>query len=114
MKIEKMKKFVKEHKTEIIAGIVATVSVATLAVIGVKAHKATRIENWKEANQNFMNMLNAIDDASKDCTIYVPLSLGEVAAAIDKDGNVADCLRDPNGKLFEVKNLIAFGNLVES
>lgn len=113
MKKESIKKFVKEHKTEIIIGAVGIISSAALGIIGVKLSKRPMYDNLISASDEFMEFLKAYDKASEGCTQYLPLTLQEVAAAIDKDGIVRDFVRDPDGGLFEIKNLIAFGNKVE-
>lgn len=110
---ENIKNWVKTHKTELITGTIAVVGTAALTLIGVNVSKRKYVENWNETNREFIDFLHTVDEACEGCDHYVPLTLGEVAAAIDKDGIVRDCLRDPNGDLFEVRKLIAFGNKVE-
>lgn len=67
-------------------------------------------------NKNFDKILSNIPDyfypafAGELVSVF---ALPEIAAAIDKDGIVRDCVKDPNGNLFEIKNLIAIGNKVE-
>ena len=98
MNKESIKKFVKENKTVIIGGALTIVGAAALAIVG---------------DDELMNFIKTIDEASDGCKQYVMLTLPEIAAAIDKDGIVRDCVRDPDGKLFEIKNVIAFGNNIE-
>lgn len=116
MEKKSFKNFVKEHKKEIITGVISVAGITLLTVIGVRNVKASTAKSdiFMIDNKPFIDMLNTIDEASKDCTHCVPLDLEEVAAVIDKDGIVKDCIRDPEGNLFEVKNFIAFGNKVES
>ena len=108
------KKFVKDHKKEIIAGTVAIIGSATLGALGVKLSNKRRASSWMEDNKEFMNLFKTVDEACVGCTDYARITLPEIAAMVDKDGNVMDHIFvDPNGKLFEVKNLIAFGNEVK-
>ena len=132
MNKESIKKFVKENKTVIIGGALTIVGAAALAIVGVKLSKENSLKNAIVGDDEFMNFIKTIDEAnvivcddeftnliktveeaSDGCKQYVMLTLPEIAAAIDKDGIVRDCVRDPDGKLFEIKNVIAFGNNIE-
>lgn len=115
---DSVKKFVKDHKKEIIEGTVMTIGGAILAIIGVKGIKDLQAIHAKSDgmlndDKLFIDLVNTVDEASAGCKQYVKLTLPEIAAAIDKDGIVRDCVKDPDGNLFEIKNLIAFGNKVE-
>ena len=108
------KKFVKDHKKEIIAGTVAIIGSATLGALGVKLSNKRRASSWMEDNKEFMDLFRTVDEACVGCTEYAMVTLPEIAAMVDKDGHVMDhVFIDPNGKLFEIKNLIAFGNEVK-
>ena len=109
---ESVKKFFKDHKEEIIEGTVMTIGGTILAIIGVNGIKKN-LQAIQVKSDSMLNFVNTIDEASAGCSQYVKLTLPEIAAAIDKDGIVRDCVKDPNGNLFEIKNLIAFGNKVE-
>ena len=116
---ESVKNFFKDHKDVIIKGTVMTIGGTILAIIGVRGIKDLQaIQAKRDSMLNddklFIDLVNTIDEASAGCGQYVKLTLPEIAAAIDKDGIVRDCVKDPNGNLFEIKNLIAFGNKVES
>ena len=113
MNKESIKKFVKENKTVIIGGALTIVGAAALAIVGVKLSKENSLKNAIVGDDELMNFIKTIDEASDGCKQYVMLTLPEIAAAIDKDGIVRDCVRDPDGKLFEIKNVIAFGNNIE-
>ena len=115
---ESVKKFFKDHKKEIIEGTVMTIGGAILTLIGVKAINdlksiQAKRNSFLNDDKLFIDLVNTIDEASAGCKQYVKLTLPEIAASIDKDGIVRDCMKDPNGNLFEIKNLIAFGNKVE-
>ena len=113
MNKESIKKFVKENKTVIIGGALTIVGAAALAIVGVKLSKENSLKNAIVGDDELMNFIKTIDEASDGCKQYVMLTLPEIAATIDKDGIVRDCVRDPDGKLFEIKNVIAFGNNME-
>lgn len=113
MNKESIKKFVKENKTVIIGGALTIVGAAALAIVDVKLSKEISLKNVIVGDDEFMNFIKTVDEASDGCKQYAMLTLPEIAAAIDKDGIVRDCVRDPDGKLFEIKNVIAFGNNIE-
>ena len=113
MNKESIKKFIEENKTVIIGGALAIVGAATLAIVGAKLGKQSSLKNVIVGDDEFMNFIKTVDEASDGCKQYAMLTLPEIAAAIDKDGIVRDCVRDPDGKLFEIKNVIAFGNNIE-
>lgn len=110
---ESIKKFIKEHKAEIITLSIGIASTTILMITGKKIRQEKSLMRRKEDNKEFMDLLSTVDNACKDCTVYVPITLEEIAATIDKSGIVSDLYEDPNGNLMEVKNLIAFGNKVE-
>ena len=115
---ESVKNFFKDHKDVIVKGTVMTIGGTILAIIGVKAIKdlqsiQAKSNSFLNDDKTFIDLVNTIDEASAGCKQYVKLTLPEIAAAIDKDGIVRDCVKDPNGNLFEIKNLIALGNKVE-
>lgn len=115
---ESVKKFFKDHKKEIIEGTVMTIGGTILAIIGVKCIKnlqaiQAKSDSMLNDDKFFIDLVNTIDEASAGCKQYTKLTLPEIAASIDKDGVVRDCVKNPDGNLFEIKNLIAFGNKVE-
>lgn len=115
---ESVKKFIKDHKDVIIKGTVMTIGGTILAIIGVKGIKDlqaihAKSDSMLNDDKTFIDLVNTIDEASAGCSHCFKLTLPEIAAAIDKDGIVRDFVKDPNGNLFEIKNLIAFGNKVE-
>lgn len=110
---ETFKKFVKDHKAELIGGTICVVSGAALAVLGVKWSRKTTAETWMKDNEEIVKLLHTVDEAADGCRNYVKLSLSELADSIDKDIIAQNYVRDPDGELFEVKNLIIFGNEVK-
>lgn len=115
MNIEKVKKFVKENKTEIIVGTIATAGMAALAVIGVKCRKPKLTDFTESLDPYFLDMCETVDKAAKGCTTYVSMPLEELIVEIDNARFVDNkyLFEAPNKKLYEVKNIITFGNLVE-
>ena len=112
---ESFKKFVKDHKTQIISGTLMAIGTAALTVAGVNIIKCLRAKSDSILNDDklFIDLLETIDDASAGCNNYVMITTSEIASAIDKGVINGNVLRDPDGKLLEIKNLIAFGNKVE-
>ena len=112
---ESLKKFVKDHKTQIISGTLMAIGTAALTVAGVNVIKCLRAKSDSILNDDklFIDLLETIDDASAGCNNYVMITTSEIASAIDNGVINGNVLRDPDGKLFEIKNLIAFGNKLE-
>ena len=112
---ESFKKFVKDHKTQIIYGTLMAIGTAALTAVGIKISKCPRAKSDSILNDDktFIKLLETIDDASAGCNNYVMMTTSEITSAIDKGAINGNVLRDPNGKLFEIKNLIAFGNKLE-
>lgn len=113
MSMEKIKKFVKDHKTEIIcSGLIGATSFA-LGVAGFKMHKIAVSKKFKVENGWFIQLYKDFDEAAKGCDYYTLAEPEELWAAFDKDGNLVDCLRDPDGMLINPKMLMVFGNEVK-
>lgn len=112
---ESFKKFVKDHKTQIISGTLMAIGTAALTVVGIKISKCPRAKSDSILNDDklFIELLETIDDASAGCNNYLMVTQPEIASAIDKGLISTNVLRDPDGKLLEIKNLIAFGNKLE-
>ena len=112
---ESFKKFVKDHKTQIISGTLMAIGTAALTVVGIKISKCPRAKSDSILNDDklFIDLLETIDDASAGCNNYVMITTSEIASAIEKGVINGNVLRDPDGKLLEIKNLIAFGNKLE-
>ena len=115
---ESVKKFIKDHKKEIIKGTVMTIGGAILAIIGVKAIKdlqsiQAKSDSMLNDDKLFIDLVNTVDEASAGCKQYVKLTLPEIAAGIAKGDVTRDLVKDSEGNLFKVKSVIAFGNVVE-
>ena len=112
---ESVKKFIKDHKAEI-SGTIALIGMAALIAIGVKNAKELQTKDISMLSDDklFIDLVNTVDEASAGSTKYVKLTLSEIAAAISNSGGAGEsCVVDPDGNTFEIKNLIAFGNIVE-
>lgn len=114
MKYWEIKKFVMDHKAEIIAGTVVTVGAAALAVIGVKCHKPKLTGLTDSVDPYYLDLLDTIDRVSRQCTHYAETSPKAIWDMFDKDGNLTDhCIKDDDGGILCVENIIAFGHKVE-
>lgn len=113
--IKDIKKFIKEHKKEVIGGVVAVAGMTVLIVFGVK-HRTPKLPVFTDVvDQNTLDLVDALDRSAKGCTMYVPMTLEEMIVEIDNARMVDNMylLEAGNKKLFKVENVIAFGNLVE-
>lgn len=110
---ESVKKFIKEHKTEIVCGVIGVVGSAALAVVGVKWSKKLQSENFLVCDDDFREFINTVDEATDGCKQYVKLTLSELTDMIEQNGIVNDCVKDSDGNVLAIKSLIAFGNQVE-
>ena len=112
---ESFKKFVKDHKTQIISGTLMAIGTAALTVVGIKISKCPRAKSDSILNDDklFIDLLETIDDASAGCSNYIMITASDIASAIDRGVINENVLRDPDGKLLEIKNIIAFGKQLE-
>lgn len=105
-KLAKAKQWAKEHKEEIIGGVVVltvgTVAGVYIHKLGNKPMKIDGMEDYK-LFEEFCNVVDEVRDGSKG---YIPVTADEFKAMT----NGLECLRDPNGTLMKVKGLIAFGD----
>lgn len=112
MKMEKFKKFVKDHKTEIIGGALMIVGGTLAVILGNNAikggYKATT-----EADKRFIELIDGLDAAGEGSDCWVVAKPEEIWRAYDETGKAVNALRDPDGKLFKLNKLMVFGNLVE-
>lgn len=113
MKYWEIKKFMKDNKTEIIYSVMIGVSSFILGVAGFKMHQWHAGKKFKVENGWIIQALEDFDEAAKDCAAYVLAKPEELWATFDKDGNLVDCIRDPNGELLNPKMLMVFGNKVK-
>lgn len=115
MSMEKIKKFVKEHKGAIIGGTIGFASAAALAVIGVKWSKPKLTSLTDSVDPYSLDFLDTIERVSEQCTHYTETSPKAIWAMFDKDGNLIDhCIKDDDGDILCVENIIAFGHNVKS
>lgn len=110
MKKESIKKFWKKNWDLIVAGACLIGCAAIAVAIGKAVTNPNLAEIYESLDPKILDLLGTVDEATKGCTAYARVTPSEVASVVDVDGVVRDCLRDPDGKLFEIKNLIAFGN----
>ena len=113
MSIEKIKKFVKDHKTEIICSVLIGASSFALGVAGFKIHKIAITKKFKAENEWFIQVCKDFDAAAKDCNAYTLVEPRAVWAAFDKDGNLVDAVKDSAGDLINPKMLMVFGDEVK-
>lgn len=115
MSMEKIKKFMKDHKGVIIGGTIGVASAAALAVIGVKCRKPKLTSLTDSVDPYFLDLLDTVDRVSRQCTHYAETSPKAIWAMFDKDGNLIDhCIKDDDGDILCVENIIAFGHKVKS
>lgn len=112
---ESFKKFVKENKDLIVGGTLVAASMTALAVIGVRLSKSNLVNSTDSVDPYFLDLLTAVDKANRGCSYYTVLTLSDLNAA---NGN--DCAIERLGRIalsdgasLDVKNLVAFGNIVE-
>lgn len=113
MSMEKIKKFVKDHKTETICSGIIGVSSFVLGIAGFKMHQWHASKKFKVENGWFIQACKDFDEAARGCNSYILAKPKELWAAFDKDGNLVDCLRDPDGRLMNPKMLMVFGDEVK-
>ena len=97
-------KFWKENKTEIITIGISTIVSVGLGALGMSVYSRTK------GGKECIEFINAVNEAADGCGQYLKIPMSEV---IDMGGIVCDRLRDPEGKLLKVENIIAFGNVIE-
>lgn len=112
---ESFKKFVKENKDLIVGSTLVVASMTALAVIGVRLSKPSLAKSTDSVDDPIMDLLTKVDKAGEGCSHYSLVTLSDVNAA---NGN--DCAMERLGRIalsdgasLEIKNLIAFGNIVE-
>lgn len=114
MNKEKIKKFIKEHKGEIIVGSVIMIGAAALTVIGVKCGLPEQFANCKKEYTDAVEFMNTASECCDGCTVYNRITVEELQAIIDNGIDIANTpLRDPDNRLMIVENIIVFGNEVK-
>lgn len=115
MSMEKIKKFVKEHKGAIIGGTIGIAGAAALAVIGVKWSKPKLTDFTDSLDPNFLDFLETADRIGRQSSYYTETSPKAIWAMFDKDGKLIDpCIKCDDGGILCVENIIAFGHEVKS
>ncbi len=101
MKYWKIKKFVMDHKTEIISGTIGVTAITLGAILGKTIYKG------------HIDLCSGVDFASEGCDSWKIAKPEELWAAFDKDGNLVDALKGSDGRLLDPKMLMVFGNEVK-
>ena len=116
MSIKSTKKFIKDHKKEVIAGTIAIAGATALAVFGVKHRMPKLSDSTDMVDPKFLDLLNTVDKACEGCTMYAPTTLEELIVDVD-NARVIDnnyFFEGQDKKLFKIENIIVFGNVVET
>lgn len=114
MAIEKIKKFVREHKKEIIIGSAVAAGTAVLAVVGVKCGVPKKFAELKQNAEYASDFNNQLCVAMTGCKQYLRLEREDIADLFAKaDGSGEYVLVDPDGRKLRVESMIAFGNEIE-
>ena len=105
MSMEKVKKFVKDHKTgiAIVAGSIITAGLAAFTaykMYGIKTKEPLKLHS------DYMK-------AGEGCEVYGISEPGALWAAYDKDGNLVDAVKDLDGDLINPKMIMVFGDKVK-
>lgn len=113
MSMEKLKKFVKEHKTGLIVGTVTIVNVAAMVVVGVKCRKPKLNDFAISKDPYFTDLLEAVDHLSVQNEAFIAPGYKAVYDMFDKDGKLAKCIKCEDGSLLRVHDFIVFGDVVD-
>ena len=102
MSMEKVKKFVKDHKTgiAIVAGSIITAGLAAFTAYNMYGIKT------KEPLKLHLDCMKA----GEGCEVYGISEPGALWAAYDKDGNLVDAVKDLDGDLINPKMIMVFGD----
>ena len=114
MSMEKVKKFVKDHKTGIamVAGSIITAGLAVFAAY--KMHDIKTKEPLKLHHDDFIiNLIIDCMKAGEGCEVYGISEPGALWAAYDKDGNLVEAVKDLDGDLINPKMIMVFGDKVK-
>ena len=114
MSMEKVKKFVKNHKTGIamVAGGIITAGLS--AFTAYKMHGIKTKEPLKLHYDDFIkNLITNCMKAGEGCEVYGISEPGSLWAAYDKDGNLVDAVKDLDGDLINPKMIMVFGDKVK-
>ena len=105
MSMEKVKKFVKNHKTgiAIVAGGIITA--------GLSAFTAYKMHDIKTKGP--LKLYSDCMKVGEGCEVYGISEPGALWAAYDKDGNLVDAVKDLDGDLINPKMIMVFGDKVK-
>ena len=105
MSMEKVKKFVKNHKTGIVmvAGGIITA--------GLTAFTAYKMHGIKTKGP--LKLYSDCMKAGEGCEVYGISEPGALWAVYDKDGNLVDAVKDLDGDLINPKMIMVFGDKVK-
>lgn len=106
-----IKQILKEHKKEIIGGVIVIGCLAAGYAIGIKQRNEALafIEDDVENTGRWVQFFNDLDKAKEGCTAYIPINAEDFKTLTNGNG-IISC--DDATELLDVKNLIAFGNIV--
>lgn len=113
MSMEKLKKFAKDHKTEIVDGALVIAGVTLAAILGIKIAKTGGFKAMSEADKDYIGLLEGLNYAVEGSNCWVVAKPEEIWRAYDETGKAVNALIDPDGRLFKLNKLMVFGNLVE-
>lgn len=116
MSIEKIKKFVKDHKKEIIYSVAIGAAGLVLGAAGCKAYHDRELKELKATDNGwFIQLCEDIDEAKQGCNAYTLATPKELFSAysIDANGDLIGHVKDPDGRLMNPKMLMVFGKELE-
>lgn len=113
MSIEKIKKFVKDHK-KIIYSVAIGAAGFAFGAIGCKMHHDSELKELKTTDNGwFIQLCEDIDKAKQGCNTYTLATPEELFGLFDTDGKMVGSVKDPDGRLMNPKMLMVFGKEVE-
>ena len=104
---ESVKKFIKDHKKEIISGAGCNDGLIVACFEIHRCHK-TKLA-LSDAQSSVCELLRHCFEASDGCDVYGLAKPESVWAAFNKDGSLVDAVVDIDGDLIEPKMLMVFG-----
>lgn len=105
---QELKKFIKDHKEEIILGAVSIVAGGAIFVLTKRKLKV--LSSMDEDTKLCLEMFKLIDDTMKGSKAYVQMLPKDLAEICGKDELI---VRDPSEKFLKATGGILFGNVIE-